>query len=73
MCTNKKHDKQCEEPLNDLQVQLHSDTGTALIIPPASELVINEWFSTIICTPDGTTGDFQLTLEVADIRNARIR
>lgn len=59
------------DSLNNLQVQLHADTGTALIVPPSSELVINEWFSTIICTPDGTTGDFQLTLEVADLREAR--
>jgi len=59
------------DSLNDLQVQLHTDTATPLIIPPASELSIEEWFSTIICTPDGTTGDFQLTIEIADLNEAR--
>jgi len=59
------------DSLNDLQVQLHTDTATPLIIPPASELSISEWFSTIILTPDGTTGDFQLTIEIADLKEAR--
>jgi len=59
------------DSLNDLQVQLHTDSATALIVPPASELSIEEWFSTIILTPDGVTGDFQLTLELADLNEAR--
>jgi len=54
----------------NLQVQLHTDSATALIIPPSSELVINEWFAAIIVTPDGTTGDFQLTIEVAQLGDA---
>ena len=56
---------------NNLEVKLHSKQGTSLIIPPNSELSLNEWFSSIFITPDGTTGDFQLTLEVADLREAR--
>jgi len=56
---------------NDLQVQLHTDTATVLIVPPNSELVIAEWFSTIILTPDGTTGSFQITIEVAELEAAR--
>jgi len=59
------------DSLNNLNVQLHSDTATNLIVPPSSELVLEEWFAVIICTPDGTTGDFQLTLELSDIREAR--
>ena len=59
------------DSLNDLSVNLHSNTGTPLIVPPASELSIEEWFSTIILTPDGTTGDFQITIELADINEAR--
>ena len=55
---------------NNLEINLHSNTGTPLIIPPNSELSLNEWFSTIICTPDGTTGNFQITIEVADIKEA---
>ena len=56
---------------NNLLVQLHSKQGTALIIPPSSELVIAEWFSAIFITPDGTTGNFQLTLEVADLKDVQ--
>jgi len=59
------------DSINNLQVQLHADTATALIIPPNSELVLEEWFSTIILTPDGTTGNFQLTLELAELNEAR--
>jgi len=41
-----------------------------MIVPPSSELVIEEWFAEIHCEPDGTTGDFQLTIELADLRDA---
>ncbi len=59
------------DSLNNLDIQLHDPNATVLVVPPSSELVINEWFSTIICTPDGSTGDFQLTIEIADLREAR--
>jgi len=59
------------DSVNNLDIQLHSNTGTVLEIPPNSELVINEWFSTIICTPDGVTGAYQLTIEVAELIEAR--
>jgi len=55
---------------NNLSVNLHSATGTPLIIPPASEFLVSEWFSIIILTPNATTGNFQLTLEVADLKEA---
>jgi len=55
---------------NNLNVRLHNPNATIMIIPPSSELVIEEWFSEIHCEPDGTTGDFQLTIEVADLRDA---
>jgi len=55
---------------NNLDVRLHNPRATILIIPPSSELVINEWFAEIHCEPDGTTGDFQLTIEVAQLRDA---
>ena len=59
------------DSLNNLTVKLHDPNGTELIVPPSSELVLNEWFSTIIVTPDGSTGDFQLTIEVANLDEAR--
>ena len=57
--------------VNNLEVKIHSKQGTSLIIPPNSELVLSEWFSAIFITPDGTTGNFQLTLEVANLNEAR--
>jgi len=54
----------------NLDVRLHNPRATIMIVPPSSELVIEEWFAEIHCEPDGTTGDFQLTIEVADLRDA---
>ena len=56
---------------NNLIVRLHSRTGTSLIIPPSSELPINEWFSEIHFEPNAVTGDFQIMIEVAQIKDAR--
>jgi len=55
---------------NNLDVRLHDPSATILVIPPSSELTISEWFSQIHCEPDGTTGTFQLTIEVAKIPDA---
>jgi len=56
---------------NNLDVRLHNPRATIMIVPPASELVIEEWFSEIHCEPDVTTGNFQLTLEVARLEDAQ--
>jgi len=59
---------------NNLDVRLHSPRNPIMVIPPNSELLIEEWFAEIHCEPDGTTGSFQLTLEVANQQDAmRIR
>jgi len=55
----------------NLDVRLHNPQATILIVPPSSELVIEEWFAEIHCEPDGVTGDFQLTIEVASLNDAR--
>jgi len=55
----------------NLDVRLHNPQATILIVPPSSELVIEEWFAEIHCEPDGVTGDFQLTIEVASFNDAR--
>jgi len=57
---------------NNLDVRLHDPKATIQIVPPNSELVISEWFAEIHCEPDGTTGNFQLTIEVAQLKNAEI-
>jgi len=48
----------------NLIVRLHSRTATPFIIPPSSELPLQEWFSEIHVEPDAGTGNFQLTLEL---------
>jgi len=58
------------DSLNDLNVRLHDNRATIMIVPPSSELVIEEWFTNIFLQPDGTTGDFQVTLELALLRDA---
>jgi len=55
----------------NLDVRLHNPLATIIIVPPDSELVISEWFAEIHCEPDGATGNFQLTIEVADLNEAR--
>jgi len=56
--------------INNLVVRLHNPRATPIIVPPSSELVINEWFAEIHCEPDTTDGDFQLVLEVATLKDA---
>jgi len=58
---------------NNLDVRLHNPQATIMIVPPNSELVVEEWFAEIHCEPDGTTGDFQLTIELASLNEARKR
>ena len=55
----------------NLIVRLHNPRATAIIVPPSTDLVISEWFAEIHCEPDNSTGDFQLTIEVATIQDAR--
>jgi len=59
------------DAINELIVRLHNPNATAQIVPPASEFLVNEWFSEIHCEPDGTTGTFQLTIELASLKEAR--
>jgi len=59
------------DSLNDLVVRLHNPNATGQIVPPASEFIIEEWFAEIHCEPDGTTGTFQLTIELANLNEAK--
>jgi len=59
------------DSLNNLDIRLHNPQATIMIIPPSSELIISEWFAEIHCEPDGTSGSFQLTIELADLKEAR--
>jgi len=59
------------DAINELIVRLHNPQATPQAVPPASELILEEWFAELHCEPDGTTGTFQLTIELADLREAR--
>jgi len=59
------------DPSNPLIVRLHNPRATAQSIPISSEFQVNEWFAEIHCEPDGTTGTFQLTLELTNLNEAR--
>jgi len=56
---------------NPLVVRLHNPRATAQSIPVNSEFLVNEWFAEIHIEPNAVTGTFQLTLELADINEAR--
>jgi len=55
---------------NNLDVRLHSRTGTIMVIPPNSELPLEEWYTEIHFEPDAVTGSYQITLELAESRDA---
>jgi len=61
------------DSVNSLGFKLHSNfvNQAEQVIPISSEFIINEWFSEIFLIPDGTTGSFQLTLELASLEEAR--
>lgn len=54
---------------NNLTYRLHSNRGIARIIPPSSEIKVQEWFSQLHIEPDGTTGQGQVELELAKIED----
>jgi len=58
------------DTLNNLNVRLHAPTATIIIIPPSSELSIEEWFNEIHIEPNATTGTWQLILELASRQDA---
>jgi len=60
-----------DDAVNNLIYRLHSRSGIARIVPPASEITIQEWFAEIHVEPDGVTGAGQLELELAFSRDAR--
>lgn len=55
---------------NNLTYRLHSNRGIARIIPPSSEILIQEWFNQIHVEPDGVTGQGQLELELVQFKDA---
>jgi len=61
------------DAINTITYRLHSNRGTARVVPVSSEITIREWFSDIFITPDNVTGDGQLELDLVKIEDARRR
>jgi len=59
------------DTLNNLNVRLHNPQATIQIVPPSSDFIVNEWFAEIHCEPNATTGNFQLTIELANLKDAK--
>lgn len=59
------------DSLNNLLVRLQDPNTVARVVPPNSSLQIQEWYGSIFITPDAATGDFQLTLELANLIDAQ--
>jgi len=59
------------DTVNNLDLRVHNNRAPIITIPPASDFRVNEWFAEIHLEPDGTTGNFQLILEVAKLNEAR--
>jgi len=57
--------------VNTLTYRLHSNRGTARIVPINSEIVLNEWFDIIVITPNAVTGVGQLELDIVSFQDAR--
>ena len=60
------------DALSTCTVRLHSDRGTARVIPPSSELTIAEWFDIIIIEPSAVSGSGQLELDIVKFEDAKI-
>jgi len=59
------------DAVNQIIYRLHSNRGTARIVPISSEISINEWFDILIVEPDGTTGSGQLEIDYVLFADAR--
>lgn len=55
---------------NTLTYRLHSNRGTARIVPVSSEVEVNEWFDIIVITPNAVTGLGQLELDIVPFSEA---
>jgi len=58
------------DSLNTITYRLHSNRGTARIVPINSQIEINEWFDIITITPDPVSGSGQLELDIVPFAEA---
>ena len=58
------------DSVNTITYRLHSNRGTARIVPISSQIEINEWFDIIVITPNAVTGAGQLELDIVPFNEA---
>jgi len=58
---------------NSCTFRLHSNRGVARIVPPSSEITINEWFDILIIEPDATDGQGQVEIDIVRFQEAKRR
>jgi hypothetical protein len=58
---------------NNCTVRLHSPNGRARIVPPNSDMTIQEWFEEIHIIPDASTGSGQLEVDLVLPEDAKRR
>jgi len=56
---------------NSCTFRLHSNRGVARIVPPSSEITINEWFDILIIEPDATDGQGQVEIDIVVFQDAK--
>jgi len=61
------------DAVNTITYRLHSNRGTARVVPISSEITINEWFDILIVTPNAVTGTGQLEIDYVLFNDARRR
>jgi len=59
------------DAINTITYRLHSNRGTARVVPVSSEVSINEWFDILIVTPNAVTGTGQLEIDYVSFEDAR--
>jgi len=59
------------DAINTLTFRLHSNRGTARVVPVSSEIEINEWFDIIVITPNAVSGTGQLELDIVPFDEAK--
>jgi len=58
------------DALASCTVRLHNPGNIARVIPPSSELIIDEWFDIIRIEPNGVSGAGQLELDIVLFKDA---
>jgi len=60
-----------DDSVNVLTYRLHSNRAVARTVPVSSEILVQEWYSILLITPNAVTGNGILEMELVDPLDAR--